>query len=60
MRGQQQRQWMYKMVQDELMTRFETNDKVKLLAPQLEKQVEEGVITPSMAADQLLAAFLNT
>lgn len=35
------------------------NDAVQKLLPIVQKQVELGEKTPSMAADQLLEAFLN-
>jgi len=56
-RRKQQIRWMWSMVDDRLMTRLKADPKVKALVPDLEKGVGDGKLTPSLAVDQILAAF---
>eukprot|EP01114_Cavostelium_apophysatum_P023793 TRINITY_DN9077_c0_g1_i1.p1 TRINITY_DN9077_c0_g1~~TRINITY_DN9077_c0_g1_i1.p1 ORF type:complete len:380 (+),score=44.77 TRINITY_DN9077_c0_g1_i1:135-1142(+) len=59
MRGNQRQSWMWKMIQDELVDRFSRNDSIQRILPGMEDQVRTGQLTPSNAADQLLAIFLS-
>ena len=45
------------MVDDRLMTRVKTDPKVQVLIPELEKNVGDGKLTPTLAVDKILAAF---
>lgn len=59
-RAAQQVEWTWSMVRDELLERLRSNPAVRDLAPTLEAAVREGSLTPTLAADQLLAAFSHT
>ena len=56
-RRKQQIRWMWSMVDDRLMTRVKTDPKVQVLVPELEKNVGDGKLTPTLAVDKILAAF---
>jgi LAO/AO transport system kinase len=56
-RGQQVR-WTWQLVRDGLEHRLRTHPGVREQAPQLEKAVLAGELTPALAARQLLATFL--
>nr|WP_232303571.1 methylmalonyl Co-A mutase-associated GTPase MeaB [Pseudofrankia sp. DC12] len=56
-RRRQQVDWTWAMVHDRLLTDLHAHPAVRALAPDLERQVRDGVLTPSLAADALLAAY---
>ncbi|CAM5610148.1 ATPase/protein kinase [Streptomyces avidinii] len=56
-RAAQQVEWTWSMVRDELLERLRSNPAVRELAPALESAVRAGSMTPTLAADRLLAAF---
>lgn len=56
-RRQQQVRWMWAMVRERLMARFEEDDAVRNLVADLEAEVAGARLTPSAAADRLLESF---
>ncbi|THA85254.1 methylmalonyl Co-A mutase-associated GTPase MeaB [Streptomyces sp. A0592] len=56
-RAAQQVEWTWSMVRDELLERLRANPAVRELAPDLEAAVRAGSLTPTSAADRILAAF---
>lgn len=59
MRRQQQRGWMWSLVEDELMARFREHPEVKSHCAELEQAVLDGELTPGLAADRLLGYFFS-
>ena len=53
-RREQNRQWMWSMLNERLRERFLGNPRVEALLPTLENRVLEGDLTPTQAAEQLL------
>ncbi|MER7172320.1 methylmalonyl Co-A mutase-associated GTPase MeaB [Streptomyces mesophilus] len=58
-RRSQQVDWTWTMVRDELLGRLRSHPAVRELAPDLERQVREGSLTPTLAAEHILGAFEN-
>ncbi|MEV8019803.1 methylmalonyl Co-A mutase-associated GTPase MeaB [Streptomyces sp. NPDC086554] len=56
-RRDQQVDWTWTMVQDELLDRLRAHTEVRLLAPGLEQGVREGTLTATSAAERILEAF---
>ncbi|MFA7762530.1 methylmalonyl Co-A mutase-associated GTPase MeaB [Streptomyces sp. NPDC048723] len=56
-RAAQQVEWTWSMVRDELLERLRADPTVRELAPDLESAVRAGTVTPTSAADRILAAF---
>jgi LAO/AO transport system kinase len=56
-RRQQQVDWTWTMVRDTLLHRLETNAKVREVVPALERQVRDGELTATLAAQRILDAF---
>ncbi|MBV8932286.1 MAG: methylmalonyl Co-A mutase-associated GTPase MeaB [Kutzneria sp.] len=56
-RRRQQVEWIWSMVHDQVLSRLHGHPAVRALAPGLERQVQDGELTATMAADQLLSAF---
>lgn len=56
-RRRQQRQWMWSLVEEELLTSFRRHPEVRARLAELEAQVEKGELPPTLAASRLLAAF---
>ncbi|ETK37258.1 methylmalonyl Co-A mutase-associated GTPase MeaB [Microbispora sp. ATCC PTA-5024] len=56
-RRQQQVEWTWALVRDRLLARLQ--ERTAPLAPGIERQVLDGTLTPSLAADRILAAFLD-
>ncbi|MEW9529427.1 methylmalonyl Co-A mutase-associated GTPase MeaB [Microbispora sp. NPDC049125] len=54
-RGQQV-EWTWSLVRDRLLARL--HEKAAPIAPAVEREVLDGTLTPSLAADRILAAFL--
>jgi LAO/AO transport system kinase len=53
----QQVEWTWAMVRDELLSRLRADPRVRSLAPALEQRVRDGELTASLAAEQILDAF---
>jgi LAO/AO transport system kinase len=58
-RRRQQVDWTWTMVRDTLLTRLAEHPGVRALTPSLEQQVADGSITPTLAAERILAAFAD-
>ncbi|MFD9487806.1 methylmalonyl Co-A mutase-associated GTPase MeaB [Streptomyces sp. NPDC059991] len=56
-RRDQQVDWTWTMVQDELLDRLRSHPAVRDLAPALERRVRDGELTPTLAAERILSAF---
>ncbi|MGP4114146.1 methylmalonyl Co-A mutase-associated GTPase MeaB [Streptomyces sp. 4N509B] len=56
-RRQQQVEWTWQMVHDRLLARLHDDPDVARLVPGVEEEVRAGTLTPTLAADRLLAAF---
>jgi LAO/AO transport system kinase len=57
LRRDQQVEWAWNLVRDRLLSRLHEHPDVRALAPKLEQEVRDGVLTPTMAAERILAAF---
>ncbi len=53
-RAEQQVQWMWSMVRDQLMDRLQSDPAVRSALPDLEREVRDGDLTPTLAARRLL------
>ena len=53
-RADQQVQWMWRMVRDQLMDRLQADPDVRAAIPQLERDVRDGELTPTLAAQAVL------
>lgn len=58
-RRDQQIDWAWAMVHDELRDRLRSHPEVRALAPGLEQQVRDGELTATLAAERILDAFQN-
>ncbi|MFF6783903.1 methylmalonyl Co-A mutase-associated GTPase MeaB [Streptomyces sp. NPDC012510] len=56
-RRDQQVDWTWAMVRDELLGRLRTHPGVRALAPALEQRVRDGELTAALAAERILEAF---
>jgi LAO/AO transport system kinase len=56
-RRRQQVDWTWTMVRDTLLTRLSEHPGVRALAPSLERQVADGELTPTLAAERILKEF---
>ncbi|NBE52945.1 methylmalonyl Co-A mutase-associated GTPase MeaB [Streptomyces boluensis] len=56
-RRDQQVDWTWTMVHDELLDRLRADPDVRALTPDLEQRVRAGELTATLAADQILRAF---
>jgi LAO/AO transport system kinase len=56
-RNRQQLDWIWAMARGALLDGLRTSDAVRKLAPQVERQVLDGTLTPGQAAEALLAAY---
>jgi len=57
-RRDQRVSWMWSLVQDQLLDRLRASPNLHALAPDLEAGVRAGTLTPGLAAQQLITAFL--
>jgi LAO/AO transport system kinase len=57
-RRDQRVSWMWSLVRDQLMDRLRDSRELQALAPKLEAGVRDGTLTPGLAAQELVAAFL--
>ncbi|MDX2221665.1 MAG: methylmalonyl Co-A mutase-associated GTPase MeaB [Rhodospirillaceae bacterium] len=55
-RAGQQVRWMWAMLDDRLLGSFKADSRVRKLAPELERAVAAGTMTPALAVERLLAA----
>jgi LAO/AO transport system kinase len=58
-RARQQVDWTWQMVRDRLLGRLKDHPEVKDMRSELEREVQAGELTPALAADRILAAFLG-
>ncbi|MFI5495914.1 methylmalonyl Co-A mutase-associated GTPase MeaB [Actinoplanes sp. NPDC051859] len=56
-RRRQQIGWVWSMVRAELLDRLRTDPAVRALAPDVERAVADGTLTPALGAERLLAGF---
>ncbi|MEO6088336.1 MAG: methylmalonyl Co-A mutase-associated GTPase MeaB [Umezawaea sp.] len=56
-RKRQQVDWTWAMVRDQLLAGLRSHPEVRTLAPELERQVREGELTATLAAERILQAF---
>ncbi|QHF95972.1 methylmalonyl Co-A mutase-associated GTPase MeaB [Streptomyces sp. NHF165] len=56
-RRDQQVEWVWSMVHDELLGRLHRHPEVRRLTPLLEEHVREGTLTATLAAQRLVEAF---
>ncbi|MEX2980289.1 methylmalonyl Co-A mutase-associated GTPase MeaB [Streptomyces sp. C36] len=56
-RREQQVDWTWTMVREQLLTELRAHPEVRRLGPDLEQSVREGTLTASLAAERLLEAF---
>lgn len=56
-RRDQQVDWAWSMVHDELKDRLRSHPEVRKLSPELEQQLREGQLTATVAAERILDAF---
>jgi len=56
-RKRQQVDWTWAMVRDHLLTSLRSHPEVRDLTPELERQVREGELTATLAAERILKAF---
>ncbi|MGP3637018.1 methylmalonyl Co-A mutase-associated GTPase MeaB [Streptomyces sp. 24-1644] len=56
-RRDQQVDWTWAMVRDELLDSLRNHPEVRALSPVLEQRVREGELTATLAAEQILGAF---
>lgn len=60
LRAEQQRLWMWRLIEEGLRDRFFAHSIVQNLLPVYEKEVEQGLRLPTQAATQLLASFFQS
>ncbi|MGW3660382.1 methylmalonyl Co-A mutase-associated GTPase MeaB [Streptomyces sp. NPDC005151] len=56
-RREQQVDWTWTMVRDELLDSLRSHPEVRTLTPALEQRVRDGELTATLAAEEILAAF---
>jgi LAO/AO transport system kinase len=56
-RRDQQVEWTWNLVRDQLLSRLYEHPAVRAIAPALEQQVRDGTVTATTAAEQILDAF---
>ncbi|MFD8851991.1 methylmalonyl Co-A mutase-associated GTPase MeaB [Streptomyces sp. NPDC059604] len=59
-RREQQVDWTWTMVRDELLESLRNHPAVRSLTPELEQRVRDGELTATLAAEQILGAFRGT
>ncbi|XP_051241329.1 methylmalonic aciduria type A protein, mitochondrial [Dicentrarchus labrax] len=59
-RRAQQKVWMWSLIQENVLHHFQNHPSVRDTLPHLEKRVTKGAISPGLAADLLLKAFLSS
>jgi len=58
-RRDQMLRWMWTLVEDRLVTALRSEPKIAAVIGGLEREVLDGKLTPSIAADRIIAAFEN-
>jgi LAO/AO transport system kinase len=58
-RRDQRVSWMWSLVRDQLLEQLRDSAGLRAVTPQLEADVRDGTITPGLAAQRLVAAFLG-
>ncbi|MEU8618607.1 methylmalonyl Co-A mutase-associated GTPase MeaB [Streptomyces sp. NPDC048623] len=56
-RRDQQVDWAWSMVRDELLNRLHSDPAVRALTPEVERRVRDGELTATLAAERILEAF---
>ena len=56
-RRDQQVDWTWNLVHDQLLARLHEHPRVRAIAPALEQEVRDGSVTATTAAEQILDAF---
>jgi LAO/AO transport system kinase len=56
-RRDQQVDWTWTMVREELLGRLHADPAVRALAPALEQRLRDGELTPTLAAERILGAL---
>lgn len=56
-RRRQQIGWTWAMVENRLLTELHEHPAVRRIAPELERRVAAGEVTPAIAADEIMSAF---
>jgi len=59
-RRRQQVDWTWTMVRDTLLTRLREHPGVRALAADLEREVADGELTPTLAAERILEVFADS
>jgi len=59
-RQKQRLQWLWAQVEERLLNDLRLNDQVRSQLSQCQTAVDSGKMTPSVAADQLMAAYLGS
>lgn len=59
-RRNQQRVWMWNLIQENALRHFQEHPAVRSTLPHLEQRVTRGEISPGLAADLLLKAYTST
>ncbi|MGJ6961988.1 methylmalonyl Co-A mutase-associated GTPase MeaB [Streptosporangium sp. G11] len=57
LRRRQQVRWTWALITDRLLTGLREHPEVAAIVADVEREVREGALTPSLAADRILAAF---
>ena len=57
-RREQRVSWMWSLVRDQLLDRLRDSSELHALAPRLEADVRDGALSPGLAAQELVTAFL--
>lgn len=59
-RRAQQKVWMWSLIQENVLSHFQTHPAVREALPRLEERVTRGNVSPGLAADLLLKAFASS
>lgn len=59
-RRDQQKVWMWSLIQENVLGHFQNHPSVREALPHLEERVTRGAISPGLASDLLLKAFLSS
>ncbi|XP_029948721.1 methylmalonic aciduria type A protein, mitochondrial [Salarias fasciatus] len=59
-RRAQQKVWMWNLIQENVLSHFQSHPGVREALPRLEERVTQGVVSPGLAADMLLRAFSSS
>lgn len=59
-RRAQQKVWMWSLIQENVLSHFQNHPSVREALPHLEEKVTRGAISPGLASDLLLKAFVSS